>query len=193
MSGDNSDFQTKLQGEPFYALIAAEYEGKFARRSGVSYLNHIREGAYILFLLYGYEAELIEAYCLHPLFQSDTSLTRMLEENHPDLTRLSGRVIALCMEYRRIANAYTIKDPVRLPEHIDLGPLESVGRLLTADKIQNKKDFMKHMYTQHDRPSYRRVADRSVAYFDSWLVRLGISEENYTAIVASIEASGIND
>ena len=41
---------------------------------------------------------------------------------------------------------------------------------------------------KHDRPSYRKVSQRSVDYFDSWLARLGISQEKYQEVAARLEA-----
>jgi hypothetical protein len=177
---DPATFLTRLEATPAYALIAARYRGKFARRSGLPYVNHIREGAYLLALTHGWDDDLLAAFCLHPVFQSDGLLAALLSPAEADdLARIPPRVIVLGMEYRRVANAYTIKDPVRTPERIELGPLEEVAHLLAADKVQNKKDFLKHIAGAHDRASYRRATEHSVAYFDSWLARLGVPPERY--------------
>jgi hypothetical protein len=66
----SQDFLDLIKSKPFCALIRREYQGKFARRSGVSYMNHIREGALILHLLYPEDEESIEAYCVAQLERS---------------------------------------------------------------------------------------------------------------------------
>ena len=96
------------------------------------------------------------------------------------------------MEYRRIANSYTIKHKVKDPEDIEIGPLDKVHKMLAADKIQNKKDFMKYMYLKHERPGYQKVSERNVQYFDSWLARLAVSQEMYENVVKQVEQSNIS-
>jgi len=185
-------FLRELEAQPHYAVIARDYAGKIARRSGVPYIKHIRDGAQILYRLfeYGPADDVVAAYCVHPLFQSDRSLTRLLSpEGAADLAALPERVLVLAMEYRRIANSYTIKDTVRAPEAIEIGPIEEVRRMLIADKIQNRMDFATYMVGAHDRTSYNRATERSLAYFDSWLARLGISMEQYAAVTAQVQAS----
>jgi len=65
--------------------------------------------------------------------------------------------------------------------------------MLAADKIQNEKDFMKYLYLKHERPSYRRTSEHGLAYFNSWLDRLGISDEAYCSVVEQIERSNMNN
>ena len=137
--GDESNFFSFLEAQPCYGIIAEKYRGKVARRSGVSYLNHIREGAFVLHSLYGDDLETLEPYCLHPLFQSDKLLAQLLSPGAPELACISPRALVLGMEYRRVANGYTIKHKVRSPENIEIGPLSPVHKMLVADKIQNKK------------------------------------------------------
>lgn len=180
-----ADLETRL----CYRRIADEYAGKTARRSGIPYINHIREGCYLLHLLYApNDAELLDPFCLHPLFQNDARFAALLEDNASGITDFPPRAIALAVEYRRVANAYTLKHAVRAAEQIELSLIPAVHRLLVADKVQNKKDFMKYLYAQHpDRATYRRTADRSVAYFDSWLAALGVSDALYQTLVAHLE------
>lgn len=97
------------------------------------------------------------------------------------------RVIVLAMEYRRLANAYTISDPVREPEKIEIGFLPEVRQMLAADKIQNKKDFMKHVYKSQERASFHRVSERGEEYFDSWLERLGVTDVLYRQAIDLLE------
>lgn len=182
-----SDFLTSLQAQPFYHLIQEKYRGKVARRSGVSYMNHIEEGAFILHLLYGSNEELQEAYCLHPIFQSDKLLAQLVSESSAELAQITPRALVLGMEYRRVANGYTIKNKIREPANIGIGPLEQVHQMLVADKIQNKKDFMKYIYLKYDRPSYRKVSQHGLDYFDSWLKRLQISPGKYREVVEQLE------
>jgi hypothetical protein len=185
------DFLNQIEDKPFYKLIQQKYQGKVAQRSGVSYMNHIIEGAFILQQIYGTDEELLEAYCLHPIFQSDKLLSQLLAGDSTDLARISPRVIVLGMEYRRVANSYTINNKVRKPENIEIGALDKVHKMLVADKIQNKKDFMKYMYLQHDCSACQKVSEHSVQYFDSWLARLSISQKMYEEVVAQVEQSGI--
>src|SRR5689334_10398990 len=116
-------FLQSLKGKPYFALIERKYAGKVARRSGVSYINHIREGALILYSLYGNEEDTIGAYCLHPLFQGDDYLVELVAEPE-SVDGIAPRILLLGMEYRRVANGYTIKSPLREPADIDIGPLE---------------------------------------------------------------------
>jgi hypothetical protein len=187
------EFLTQIADKPFYKLIQQKYKGKVAQRSGVSYMNHIIEGAFILHHIYGMQEELIEAYCLHPVFQSNKLLFQLFAVGSTELAVISPRVIILGMEYRRVANNYTIKNKVRNPEDIEIGPLDDVHKMLVADKIQNKKDFMKHMYLKHERPAYQKVSERSVEYFDSWLTRLSVSQEMYKEVVKHLEQSNITN
>ena len=186
------DFFKQILHKPFYRLIEQKYKGKFAQRSGVSYMNHIVEGAFILWKIYGFDEELIEAYCLHPIFQSDKLLSQLFTDGSSELTIISPRVIVLGMEYRRVASSYTIKNKVKNPEDIEIGPLSKVHQMLVADKIQNKKDFMKYMYLKHERPGYQKTSERSVQYFDSWLARLAVSQEMYEHVVEQVEHNNIS-
>ena len=78
---------------------------------------------------------------------------------------------------------------VKQPDLITLSPLEEVNKLLVADKIQNKKDFMKYMNYDNGKVSYRRVCQRYIAYFDSWLTCLGISPEIYASACLDLECA----
>lgn len=177
--------QSKLTSAPFYRLIERHYEGKTAKRSGLPYINHIHEGVYILHRLFGWNEGTIAAFCVHPIFQSDSALQKALHGDI-DIRFLDPEVILLAMEYRKVANAYISTMKIREPEAIKLSPLEEVNRMLIADKVQNKKDFMSHMYKQVDRPSYHKVSQRYLDYFDSWLVRLDIPQELYQQLVSEL-------
>lgn len=177
--------QAKLTATPFYRLIEQHYKGKKAKRSGLPYINHIHEGVYVLNRLFGWEERSIAAFCVHPIFQSDSALQEALHGDI-DIQFLDPEVILLAMEYRKVANAYISTMKIREPEAIKLSPLEEVNRMLIADKVQNKKDFMSHMYKQVDRPSYHKVSQRYLDYFDSWLVRLDLQQELYQQLVSEL-------
>jgi hypothetical protein len=79
------DFINSLESRPFYQIIQRKYQDKVARRSGISYMNHIQEGAFIVWSIYGEDRELIEAFCLHPIFQNDKLLSQLLAASSDDL------------------------------------------------------------------------------------------------------------
>jgi hypothetical protein len=108
----------------------------------------------------------------------------LLADTSDDLTLISPRAIVLGMEYRRIANSYTIKNKIRNPESIEIGSIDKVHKMLVADKIQNKKDFMKYIYMKQDRPSYKKVSEHGLQYFNSWFDRLSIGHDMYEIVVA---------
>ena len=187
------NFIDLIKNKPFYQLIARKYQGKLARRSGVSYMNHIREGIFILYLLWGYDEELIEAYCIHPLVQGDKALCQLFSEQlDPEFALLSTGAVILAMEYRRVANSYTIKHKIRSADTIDRGPLEKVHKMLIADKIQNKKDFMKFMYLKHERSGYQKASEHALKYFDSWLEKLEVSPETYQEVIEKLEQAKLD-
>ena len=182
--------QDRLGGAPFYRLIRETYRDKVAKRSGLPYINHVHEGVFVYARLYGWEERPVAAYCVHPLFQSDRSLNKVMR-GEIDISPLDHKVVVLAMEYRRVANAYVSTMGVRAPDAIELSPLDEVNRMLVADKVQNKKDFMAHLFDRAGRPSYRRASQRYVDYFDSWLARLGVSPEVYEQLAKELaEAFG---
>jgi hypothetical protein len=182
-----NSFLDSILDKPFYKLIQQKYQGKIAKRSGLGYMSHIQEGIFIIQLLYGDDQNLVEAYCLHPIFQNDRLLSQLLVENSSELSLILPQTIVFCMEYRNIANSYTIKNKIKNPESIKIGSLEMIHKMLVADKIQNKKDFMKYMYLKHERPSYVKASEHGLQYFDSWLDRLSVSKKTYTDITEKVE------
>ncbi len=175
-----SDFLVTLENQPFYGIIERAYRGKIARRSGVPYINHIREGATILHRVFAADDITIEAFCLHPLFQNNRALQELGDQT---LSQITPRAILLAMEYRRVANLYTLTNPVKSSQEIEIGTLSRVHQMLAADKIQNKKDFLLYMFDANQRPSYRRTCERTLCYFNSWLERLGVDEAMYQRAV----------
>jgi hypothetical protein len=182
-----NSFLDSIIDKPFYRIIQQKYQSKVAKRSGLGYMSHIQEGIFIIQLLYGDDQNLVEAYCLHPIFQNDRLLSQLLVENPSELSLISPQAIVLGMEYRHIANNYTIKNKIKNYESIKIGSLEKVHKMLVADKIQNKKDFMKYMYLKHDRPSYVKASEHGLQYFDSWLDRLSVSQKTYMEITEKVE------
>ncbi|MEM1180098.1 MAG: hypothetical protein AAGM22_17280 [Acidobacteriota bacterium] len=176
-----------VQSEAFL-LIQEVYRGRVARRTGVSYLQHIEDGVYVLVRLFGWRPRVVDAYCVHPIFQSDKHLARALA-GELAIDVLSTDVVALAMEYRRVANAYISTMKPRRGAAIKLSPLAEVNAMLAADKVQNKKDFMAHLYFGADggpKPSSLRYLE----YFDSWLERLGLSAASYDRLVNELAAVG---
>jgi hypothetical protein len=160
-----------------YAEVAARYAGRAAARSGVPYMRHIDEGLRVLEWL-GASERAGRAFCLHPLLQADADLVA----SWPRLSELTGdpRVLALALEYRRVANAYLSPRETGDPVEIDLGPLPEVHDMLRADKVQNYKDFLLHHAATHPR---RDALDR---YFTRWLARLAVSPAQFAAWAAAL-------
>jgi len=80
----------------------------------------------------------MRAFCIHPLLQSDADLAAA------DLAALSDDIVvmALAMEYRSVANAYSSSMGARTPADIRLSPLTAVNDRLRADKVQNDKALL---------------------------------------------------
>jgi hypothetical protein len=165
------DFKHKLglvRESAAYQAIAEVYKDKKAKRSGVAYMQHIDEGIAVLLAL-GANGTTMEAYCAHPLVQADEGLT----ENVGKLSQLPTMVAIMTMEYRNVANrglsCYQTDDPA----HIYLGPSKGVHWMLIADKVQNRKDFLRYHYGKHEKSA---ELDR---YFRNWLRALNVTEADY--------------
>ena len=173
-----------LSTNPHYLAAFQELAGRKAERSGLPYLNHVREGVQILRFL-GASQRAVDAFCLHPLVQSDEDLKTHLVDGSI-LTRLHIDPLALAtaIEYRSVANHYLSHDPVRPTDQIRLSPLADVNHMLIADKVQNRKGF-EHHNSAHPR------AEHLAAYFDSWLSALGVSEQDYEDLVVMLEESSL--
>ncbi len=181
------DFIRTLVGKPYYDLVLERFAGRTARRSGIPYMAHISEGAYLLHCLFAADEDTVAAFCVHPLFQSDRHLMRLMAEQSA-IDLLPRRAIVLAMEHRRYATAYGISDPVREPERIEIGFLPEAWQMLAADKIQNKKDFMRHVYKSNSRDSFLRVSEQGERYFNSWLIRLGVTDDLHTKSLGILKA-----
>jgi hypothetical protein len=156
------------------------YKGKSAERSGVPYINHIREGLTIMEAR-GASTTAMNAYCLHPLIQNDKDFVNALDPASPQakglhLANPSLAELLLASEYRRVANSYLSKDPDPIVMTILTDDLKE---MLIADKVQNRKDFELH---QADHPRHLQLK----AYFESWIRLLGITEAEYSRLTSLI-------
>lgn len=159
-----------------YRLIQIHYGDRTAERSGVPLINHIDEGLIVLDAISATDNSK-KAYCIHPFLQKDEDLLK----NYPMISRtVSTYVMMLAMEYRNIANQW-LSDSARSPTPPNLSPLFEVNDMLTADKVQNRKDFLKHHLDTHER------SDDLNIYFTRWLGALGISQESYRDLCKRIE------
>lgn len=112
-----------------YKIISKYYEGKFAQRSGLPYINHIHEGCLML------ETDLEKkAFMLHPIFQNG-------DQDKVDLSGISDMVKAMSKQYADVANNYLPKDWEKKPPDIPY----TIKDMLYADKVQNYKDFRAHI------------------------------------------------
>lgn len=160
-----------------YHIISEFYKDKRAKRSNVPYMNHIDEGLIILNSI-GASTDSKKAFCIHPILQEDQTLS----ENRWLVRSCSIEVVLLCMEYRNVANrglsCFQVDDPAR----IYLGPLKEVHDMLIADKVQNRKDFLKYHLGSHPKSKELDI------YFKNWLRALNVTEQDYDSLVSNIEA-----
>lgn len=174
-----------------YALIKNFYGERTAKRSGVPLINHINEGMVIMDRRGASDAAK-RAFCLHPLFQNDADL-----KEHGSVIPVSfgqvlhPRSILLTMEYRNIANQFLsgamYEGPDDMGRHVitpghpvALSPLEEVNEMLVADKVQNRKDFIRYHKGKHEK------SDRLDAYFLVWMDRLGITDAEYERLTEGL-------
>ena len=165
-----------MKNNKHYAAIREYYADERAARSCVPLIAHIDEGIALLDAI-GSSLRAKEAFCIHPLLQDDGALAAALEpgsifERHqPD-----AAVVAVAMEYRRVANAYLSHHCKGSDDLIELSCLVDVNQMLVADKVQNRKDFERFHLETHARSATLAL------YFANWLRRLGISEERYAEL-----------
>jgi hypothetical protein len=156
-----------------YAAIRRWYAGRTATRSGVPLIRHIDEGLTILERI---DASLAaaQAFCVHPLVQADAELV-IHAPRIADATA-DPYIALLATEYRHIANAALSSRALASASDIALSPLADVNAMLVADKIQNRKDFLRY----HSEGHLRRA--ELARYFELWLERLGIDDARYAAL-----------
>jgi hypothetical protein len=139
-----------------YKLIKNYYGDDVAKRSGVKLMNHIDEGIDVLKSI-GADDDTIDAYCLHPILQSDENFNNNYTM---DFTDISTSVLLLAMEYRRVANSYLSKNKI---EDFVGFTNDRIKQMLYADKVQNEKDFALYHEGTHERSKELRE------YFNNWL------------------------
>jgi hypothetical protein len=159
-----------------YRLISEHYGDRTATRSGVRLMNHIDEGLIILDAIIATEKSK-RAFCLHPLLQTDQDLKTNL---HLVAQSTDPWTMMLAMEYRNTANAY-LSDKIDTDQPLKLSPLFEVNEMLIADKVQNKKDFMKYHFGKHDR------SNELFRYFNKWLDALAVDNLSYQILCERIE------
>jgi hypothetical protein len=166
-------------------LITDFYGDRKAERSGVPLINHIHEGLAIMREIKA-SSMACDAFCLHPLVQSDEELPRNVQV----LNFFPPYIAVLVMEYRNQANAWLsdkvvndagtdehgiktlrVRPNYRLIGTPTPGPLPGVRQMLIADKVQNYKDFMLYHYGKHERSAELEH------YFGVWLSVLKITSE----------------
>lgn len=146
-----------------YELIKNYYGDKRTKRSGVLLMNHIDEGIEILKSINASQYA-IEAYCLHPMLQSDEAFNSNLDL---DFSGVSTHALLLAMEYRRVANSYLSN--LNQTDFVGFTNNE-IKDMLYADKLQNEKDFA--LYHEKNHPNSKQLR----TYFDNWFNMLGITK-----------------
>jgi hypothetical protein len=149
-----------------YNLIRHFYGRTRARRTKRRYIEHIREGCAILSHAFNATTTVRDAFCLHPLVQSDGDYTVHIESLQEWAEESVERRVALdlAIEYRRFANAYRSVDPLRNPNEIDTSCSPAVRQMLVADKAQNWNDA--RFYLKPVDPD--DYSNRLEPYFQSW-------------------------
>lgn len=142
-----------------YILIRDYYANKTTKRTNIPLMNHIDEGIKILNNI-GVDQNTIDAYCLHPILQSDEDFNNNLSM---DFTGINSKALLLAVEYRRVANSYlstgNISDFVGFTNN-------NIKQMLFADKTQNEKDFRLYHESTHPKAKTLRI------YFNNWLNKL---------------------
>ena len=139
-----------------YIKIKEYYGDKTTERSGVKLINHIDEGIAILNTL-DTDQDTIDAYCLHPLLQSDDDFNLNISS---DFGGISSRALFLAVEYRRVANSYLSTN--KMSDFVGFTN-EAIEQMLYADKKQNEKDFA--LYHEGSHPRSKELRE----YFNNWI------------------------
>lgn len=157
------DFVNDKMFKTSYQLTKEKLSPLFAKRSGLNYMKHVDEGIILLESMNASDY-VKEAFCIHPLLQSDKDLS----ENFYIVSKTSSPMaFGLAMEYRNIANGYLSNKTV---DYINLSPLNEVNLMLKADKIQNYMDFL-NFQDCNKFENWNRLDN----YFKKWLTRLDIT------------------
>lgn len=158
-----------------YKMMQSHYGSDVAKRTGLFLMNHVDEGICIMTDYKAHE-DAIKAFVIHPLIQDDEQvlsaslggLATNFNINQLVIEGISARVLLLCMEYRKVANAYLCKpetDNWTMEDIKFACPLvvEDVRLMLIADKVQNYKDFLQYHALTHPRRS------ELFKYFNNWI------------------------
>lgn len=169
------------KADPHYQAIQEYYGDIKAERSGVPYINHIDEGLIVLDEIRS-STRAKQAFCLHPIVQTNTELQIALSDDSPlDRHNTENGPLILAMEYRKVANAYSASHKEKPIDQIRLSPLPEVNQMLIADKVQNRADFEE--FIKADNPRSTELSK----YFRNWLARLEVDEEQYRALVKAMK------
>lgn len=158
-----------------------------ARRAGISYFTHVRQGLAIMdafvrhedYPIVGYDP-IIEklAFCLHPLIQKIEDF----KDNFYGLKTCDSRCVALAVEYRWTANLGLRPILEANGCSITLSDFPAVNLMLVADKVQNYYEFLKYA-----RPQFIKEDERIDLYFRHWLERLRIDDKKYKYLTKGLE------
>lgn len=178
----------RAQWSPEYQAIRDHYADRVASISGLPLMQQIEEGLIILDAIDASE-DAMRAFCQRPLFQTDEDLVRY-GQDFMDAVDAGPFVILLVMEYRNRANAWLSEKVHRWSADLQqvvadglplVGPLDAVRDMLIADKVQGRKQFVRHQRGRHVR------SDELNLYFALWLQALGVGQEEYDGLCASID------
>lgn len=165
-----------------FDAIKFHYGERKAERSKVPLIAHIVEGLMILTRI-GAERVIREAWCLHPIVQSDNDLRSTLRRGIPvNLGNHNVQSILYAMEYRAVANSYLSDMTVDIDEiWTKVNAFTGIHKMLIADKIQNWKDFSAQPKGTYDNEEILHK------YFHSWCYDiLGLTEtevEGYMRLI----------
>jgi len=158
-----------------YLIMSKVYGDEKASRSGLYLMNHIDEGADIMIQRNASE-DAIKAFIAHPMLQDDEHFMdkkELLLNNV--MAHCSKYTLLLCMEYRKVANAYLCKPETdnwtqeQIKFHCPI-LLSDVREMLVADKVQNYKDFLQYHALTHPR------RNELFAYFNNWITYLNCAD-----------------
>lgn len=157
-----------------YTIIEGVYGDQKAKRSGLYLMNHVDEGLDIMLRRKAMKVAQ-QAFTAHPLLQDDEHFINKDLSANLIVKHCSKEVILLCMEYRKVANAYLCKpktDHWTLKDIAFACPIvsEDIREMLIADKVQNYKDFLQYHALTHPR------RNQLFSYFNNWITYLECEE-----------------
>lgn len=160
-----------------YQAIKQYYGARQAKRSRLPLMNHIDEGLALLDHMNASQ-KAKQAFCIHPLLQSDSALTDFLSPHFGfSKTSFCCHSVILAMEYRAVANSYLLAHCIDDSDVVQISSLACVNHMLIADKVQNKKDFDIYHFGTHPKSAHLTL------YFQNWFRALRISEQRYQQLV----------